>query len=317
MKAAISNRYGGPEVVRLGDVPRPEPAPGEVRVRVHAATVSRSDCGMLRAHPFFIRLTSGLLRPKLRILGLDFAGTVDKAGAGVTAFRAGDRVFGMSPRRYGTHAEYLCIPAEGAIAPLPAGLPFDEAVVCEGAWYANSTIRKLDAGESLLVYGASGAIGTAAVQLARARGVHVTAVVATRHLELARALGAERVIDYTAEDFTALPDRFDIVFDAVGKESYFRCRRLLKPGGLFASTDLGPGWSNVFLALWNALTGRTRVEIPLPVDSPAFVTEMAGLLAAGKFHGVFDRSYPLTEIADAYRYVETGEKTGIVVLRLP
>lgn len=317
MKAAISDRYGGPEIVSVRDVPRPEPAPGEVLVRVHASTVSRSDCGMLRAHPFFMRLSSGLFRPKLKILGMDFAGTVENTGAGVTRFRPGDRVFGMSPRRYGAHAEFLCMPEGGEIAPIPGDLPFDQAVVCEGAWYANSTIRKLRPGQSVLIYGASGAIGTAAVQLAKARDVHVTAVVATRHVELARGLGADRVIDFTAEDFTGGPERFDIVLDAVGKESYFRCRKLLKPGGMFASTDLGRGWSNMWLMSWHSLTGRKRVEIPLPAEGPAFVAEMATLLEEGRFRGVFDRSYPLDAIAEAYRYVETGQKTGIVVLRLP
>lgn len=316
MKAAISERYGGPEVVSVCDVPRPEPAAGEVLVRVHASTVSRSDCGMLRAHPFFMRLASGLFRPKLKILGMDFAGMVESTGAGVTSFRTGDRVFGMSPRHYGGHAEFLCMPEEGEIAHIPADLPFDQAVVCEGAWYANSTIRKLRPGQAVLIYGASGAIGTAAVQLAKARDVHVTAVVSTRHTGLARELGADRVIDFTAEEFTEIPERFDIVFDAVGKESHFRCRKLLKPGGTFCSTDLGPGWSNVVLTLWNALTGRKRVDIPLPTEGPAFVAEMAALLAKGRFRGVFDRSYPLDAIAEAYRYVETGQKTGIVVLRL-
>ena len=314
MKAAVFDRYGPPERLTLRDVPVPEPKPGDVRVRVIASTVGRTDTSTLRAHPFFARAMTGLLRPKMRILGMDFAGTVDAVGAGVSRFRPGDPVFGMVPERFGAHAEYLCTPADAAIAPLPRGVPFQEAVVGEGAWYAHSTTRHLAAGMRCLIYGASGAIGTAAVQLAKAQGAEVTAVVGTRHMALAERLGADRIINYETRDFTAAQDRFDVVFDAVGKTSWFACRRLLTPDGMFAATDLGPGWSNLLLEGWSSLTGLGRIRIPFPKDAPGFMRHLATLMEEGRFHGVFDRSYPLDDIVEAFRYVETGQKTGIVVI---
>lgn len=318
MKAAVHTRYGSPDVLQVRQVPTPQPGAGEVLIRVRATTVSRTDCGMLRPHPFFVRLGAGLLRPKLTILGMDFAGEVEAVGAGVASFAPGDRVFGLSPGVYGAHAEYLCLPASGAIATLPTGLRFGEAVVCEGAWYADTYLQAfgLAPGHRILVYGASGAIGTAAVQLAKARGARVTAVVATRHLDLVRRLGAERAVDYAAEDFTRIGETFDFVFDAVGKTSYFRCRRLLTPAGRFAATDLGPWALNPVLAIGSAVTGNRRVLFPLPRSDQAraLVESLKARLEAGEFRPVIDREYPLEAIADAYRYVETQRKTGIVVI---
>lgn len=318
MRAAVNLRYGSPDVLQIRELPTPQPKAGQVLVRVHASTVSRTDCGMLEPHPFFVRLGAGLLRPKLTTLGLDFAGTVEALGAGVTAFRPGDRVFGLSPEVYGAHAEYLCVPADGAIAAMPAGTRFGEAVVCEGAWYADAYLRALRVGpgDRILIHGAAGAIGTAALQLARVRGAAVTAVVATRHLDLARRLGAERVLDYTAQDFTRIDDRFDFVFDAVGKTTYARCRRLLTPEGAFAATDLGPWGQNPLLAIWSSLTGSHRVMFPLPQvkQARAVVEFLRTCIEAGDFRPVIDRTYPLDAIADAYRYVQTQQKTGVVVI---
>ncbi len=314
MKAAVFDRYGGPERLSLRRLPVPRPAAGEIRVRVHATTVSRTDTATLRAHPFFARAMTGLLRPKMRTLGMDFAGVVDALGDGVTAFRCGERVFGLLPDRFGAHAEYVCIRETGAAARIPEPLGFEDAVVGEGAWYASSTTRLLRGGRSCLIYGASGAIGTAAVQLAKIQGARVTAVVGTRHLGLAKTLGADRVVNYETGDFTAIGETFDLVFDAVGKTSYFECRRLLAPGGVFSATDLGPYWSNVLLGAWFGMTGRGRVRIPYPGDAPGFVRTLAQHMADGRYSGVFDRSYPLDNIAAAFRYVEAGQKTGIVVI---
>ncbi len=314
MKAVVFERYGAPDVLGLQTVPRPLPSSGEVRVKVHASTVNRTDTATLRAHPFFARAMTGLLRPKMRTLGMDFAGEIDLLGADVDAFAIKDRVFGISPDMFGAHAEYLCVPADGAIAHIPGTLPYDQAVVGEGAWYADGTTRLLSEGHRCLIYGASGSIGTAAVQLAKARGAHVTAVVGTRHIDLAAALGADRVVNYETEDFTALGETFDLVFDAVGKTSFFACRALLTRKGIFSATDLGPGWSNIVLSALYGATGRGRVRIPFPDDAPGFIRQLADWMSQGKFHGVFDRKYPLDEITDAFRYVETGQKTGIVVL---
>lgn len=314
MKAAVSPRYGQPEGIAIRDLPRPEPGPREVMVRIEASTVSRTDCGMLAGHPIFARAATGLFRPKLTVLGIDFAGTVAAVGGEVTGFSVGDAVFGLSPEGYGCHAEYLCLPETGAVALQPEGVAPDEAVICEGAWYAEMTVRRLEPGQAMLIYGASGAIGTAAVQLAKARGAEVTAVVATRHVALARSLGADRVIDYTAEDFTKLGARFDMVLDAVGKTSYPACRGLLSPGGRFCATDLGPGWSTLWLSAWSSLTRSGRVAIPFPEDARATVLRLRGLMAEGRLRGVFDRTFGLDEIVEAYRYVMTGQKTGIVRL---
>lgn len=316
MKAAVSARYGSPDVLEIRQVTKPEPKHDEVLVRVHATTVTRTDCGMLRPHPFFIRLVSGLFRPKLTVLGMDFAGTVEAVGGGVTSFKPGDRVFGMSPDTFGAHAEYLCLPEDGQIATLPAGMRFDEAVICEGAWYADTYMKKfgLEPGDRILIYGGSGAIGVAAVQLAKACGAEVTAVVATRHLDLVKSLGADHAIDYTAQDFTKIGARFDFVFDAVGKTSYFQCRGLLKPDGVFSATDLGPWSQNLWLGPWFSLTGSKRVIFPMPRTSRAFMGYVRNLMETGALRAVVDRHYRLEAIVEAYHYVETAQKTGIVVI---
>lgn len=299
-------------------MPKPEPQAGEVLIRVHATTVSRTDCGMRRPHPWFVRLAAGLLRPRRTILGMDFAGEVEAIGAGVTVFKPGDRAFGLSPEVYGAHAEYLCLPEHGAVAVMPAGTPFGQAVVCEGAWYAHTYLSafRIEPGQSILIYGASGAIGTAAVQLAKSSDARVTAVVATRHLELVKRLGADHAVDYTAQNFTRIGETFDFVLDAVGKTTYFRCRKLLKPDGVFAATDLGPWCQNLLLTLVSSITRSHRVIFPLPHSggARAFVDFLKARMEAGEFRAVIDREYPLEAIAEAYRYVESEQKTGVVVI---
>ncbi len=318
MKAAVNNRYGSPDVLTIRDLPRPEPETGEILVKVHSTTVSRTDSCALRAHPFFVRPYTGLLRPKRKVLGLDFAGTVELVGKGVTKFTPGARVFGLTPGGYGAHAEYVCLPEDGAISTMPSGKRFDEVVVCEGAWYANTYLRKfnLKPGHKILIYGASGAIGTSAVQLSKIYGAEVTAVVSTPHLDLARRLGADHVVDYTAEDFTQIGETFDFVLDAVGKTSFLQCRPLLKPEGVFSATDLGPWWQNVFLSIWSSLTGSGRVILPMPHSSQSFIEFLKIRIEAGEYHAVIDRKYLFCDIADAYRYVETEQKAGIVVIEV-
>src|SRR5271170_4041325 len=282
MKAAVITRYGSPDVIKILDAPKPIPAADEVLVRVHAATVTRTDCGELRAHPFMMRFFTGLRRPNRTIFGFDFAGEVEAVGAKTLVFKPGDRVFGMCPsRKNGAHAEYVAVP-ERLVATLPAGASFDEAVVCEGAFYANAVLKIIDLkpGQKILIYGASGAIGTALVQLAKAAGATVSAVVATAHLELVKTLGADRAVDYTCEDFTRIGERFDCVVDAVGKTSFFRCRRLLKPDAIFAATDLGAYWQNVVLALWSSIARRNRVVIVVPGRVDGFVGFLKGRMEA-------------------------------------
>ena len=317
MKAATVARYGSPGVIEVRDVPAPVPGPGEVLVRVHAATVNRTDCGEL-LHPTLIRLLTGR-RSRRTILGMDFSGIVEAVGAAAGMFKPGDRVFGMCPfRNDGAQAEYFCMPETGPIAHMPTNLRFDQAVVCEGAYYANASVEKLGykSAHRVLIYGASGAIGTAALQLAKLRGAEVTAVVAGRHLELARSLGADLVVDYATDAFNQLGRSFDFVFDAVGKLGIRRWRRLLKPGGVFASTDRGPWSQNLLFLLWSKITGSRRVDVPLPrrESGQEFVTSLKDKIEAGRYIPVIDRRYPLAAIADAYRYVQTGEKAGVVVI---
>jgi NADPH:quinone reductase-like Zn-dependent oxidoreductase len=318
MKAATIVRYGSPGVIEVRDVSSPTPGPDEVLVRVHATTVNRSDCGEL-LHPTLIRLLTGGGPSRRKILGMDFAGTVEAIGTSTGRFKPGDRVFGMCPfRNDGAQAEYFCTRETGPIAPMPSNLRFDQAVVCEGAFYARPIIDNFDLkpGHTILIYGASGAIGTAALQLAKDRGAEVVAVVHGRHRELVRSLGADRVVDYTTDEFDQLGRRFDFVLDAVGKLGIRRRRQLLTRDGIFATTDLGPGAQYLPFLLWSAITRSGRFVVPLAKrgSGQAFVNELRDKIEAGRFVPVIDRRYPLAAIADAYRYVQTGEKAGVVVI---
>ena len=321
MKAAVRDRYGPPEVVRVAEVDKPVPKDGQLLVRVRATTVNRTDCGVRAAKPFIYRLVMGLRRPRLTILGNEFAGEVEAVGGGVTSFRPGDRVFGFSPNRFGAHAQYLAVPERGSIATMPANLSFEEAAPgTEGAHYALSMIRSagVQPGQDVLVNGATGAIGSAAVQLLAHLGAKVTATCSTAHQDLVAGLGAGRVIDYTAEDFTQDAERYDAVMDAVGKSSFARCRRLLRPRGIFLSSDLGPLSQNPVMALVTPLFGGRRVNFPIPVErDPAGVMHhLKDLMESGAFTPLIDRRYPLEQIVEAYHYVESGQKVGSVVIPL-
>jgi NADPH:quinone reductase-like Zn-dependent oxidoreductase len=314
MRAVVHDRYGPPEVLRLEEVERPEPKEDEVLVRVRATTVTRTDTGLRSAEVFISRFFTGLRRPKQQILGLELAGEIVAVGAAVTEFEVGDRVFGV---RGGAHAEYVCVRESGAIAHMPSGTPFDEAAaVCDGAALALACLRKADlrSGHSIVVYGASGSVGTAAVQLAKHFGAHVTAVCDTKHVELARALGADEVVDYLQEDFTRNGKTYDVVFDAVGKHSFRRCRRSLNPGGTYVDTDLGFMWHVPLLALLTRLIGSKKVKLGITKYSKEDVLLLKELLETGEYRPVIDRRYPLEDVIEATRYVETGQKTGNVVL---
>jgi len=317
MKAAVRTRYGPPDVVRISEVDKPTAKDNQVLVKVHATTVNRTDCGLRAAKPFIYRFFIGLLRPRVRVLGNEFAGAVEAVGSGVTSFEVGDRVFGFSGDRFGAHAEYLTMPEDGLLATMPANLTYEEAAPStEGSQYALSGIRgaKIRSGQDVLVNGATGAIGSAAVQLLKRLGAHVTAVCATEHVELVRGLGADRVIDYTTEDFTKDDQTYDVVHDAVGKSSFGRCRRLLKPGGIYLPSDLGPLSLNPILALITPLFGGRKVVFPLPKRDPGMVSYFKELIESGAFKPLIDRRYRLDQIVEAYRYVETGQKIGNVVI---
>jgi NADPH:quinone reductase-like Zn-dependent oxidoreductase len=318
VRAAVYDRYGPPEVQRLEDVARPVPKDDEVLVKVHSSTVTRTDCGIRAGKPFFVRLIFGLRRPKQRILGTELAGEVEAVGAGVSRFAVGDHVFGStSAFKFGSHAEFVCVSENGPLAHKPAAMTFQEAAaVTDGAVLALMCLdsARPQSGQAVLVYGASGAIGTAGVQLSKHFGADVTAVCGTKNLELVKSLGADRVIDYTQEDFTKSGRTYDVIFDAVGKQSFSRCKGSLKPGGAYVATD---GLGNIFLALWTARIGDKKVLFPIPPhytqDTVLLIKE---LIEAGKFRAVIDRCYPLEDVVEATRYVETEQKTGNVVLTI-
>jgi NADPH:quinone reductase-like Zn-dependent oxidoreductase len=325
MRAAVHTSYGPPEVVRIAEVDKPTPKNNQVLVKVHATTVNRTDSGFRAGKPRIVRLFTGLIRPKVTVLGNEFAGEIEAVGRDVTSFLVGDRVFGYSGlqhgSRFGAHAEYLAMPEGGSLATMPANLTYEQvAPGTEGAHYALTMIRtaKIQRGHDVLVYGATGAIGSAAVQLLKHLGAEVTAVCGTEHVELVRGLGADRVIDYTAEDFTKDEQTYDLVLDAVGKSSFGQCKRLLKPGGIYVSSDFGPLSQNPILALITPLFGGRKVLFPIPTDRSAREQEMVKyfkeLIESGEFKPVIDRRYPLDEIVEAYRYVETGQKIGNVVI---
>ena len=315
MRAVVHDRYGPPDILRLEEVERPVPKDDEVLVRIHATTVNRTDCGLRSAELFLSRFVTGLRRPKRKILGMELAGEVEAVGAAVTEFAVGDEVFGVKDS--GAHAEFVCIPESAALAHKPAGTTFEEAAaVCDGASLALACLRKADLreGRSILVYGASGSVGTAAVQLAGYFDAHVTAVCNTKNVELVRSLGADRVIDYTQDDFTKNGETYDVIFDAVGKHSFRRCRRSLKPGGIYTETDLGFMWHVPLLALLTRWIGDKRVTLGITKYTKKDVLFLKELIEAGDYRAVIDRSYPLEDVVEAHRYVETEQKTGNVVL---
>ncbi len=317
MKACVHTRYGGPEVVRIKDVAVPVPRRDEVLIQVRIATVNRTDAGFRSAEYVISRVFSGLLYPKQKVLGCEFSGVIAAVGADVKAFKAGDRVFGFDDTHFGAHAEYLCLPQNAAIAKIPAGLGFlDAAALTEGAHYALVDIRAagVKQGQSVLVYGATGAIGSAAVQLLRHIGCHITAVCAGEHAELVQRLGAHQVIDYTREDFRQCGQKFQFVFDAVGKTSFSATKPLLLPKGIYISTELGKNGSNVFLALYGKWHHGKKVLFPIPSITAEDVAYLGRLAADGHFKPVLDRIYPMDQIVEAYRYVETGMKVGNVLL---
>jgi NADPH:quinone reductase-like Zn-dependent oxidoreductase len=315
MRAVVHDRYGPPEVLRVAEVERPVPKDDEVLVKVHASTVTRTDAGLRSSEYFFSRVFTGLLRPKRKIPGMELAGVVEAVGAAVTEFQVGDEVFGI---RDGANAEYVCVRESGVLAHKPADITFEEAAaVCDGALLARTCLRAADLrkGRTIVVYGASGSIGTAAVQLAKHfLEADVTAVCNTKNVELVRSLGADEVVDYQQEDFTKNGRTYDVVFDAVGKHSFRRCRRSLKPGGIYITTDLGFLWHVPLLALLTRWIGSRKATLGIGKYRREDLFLLKELIEAGKYRAVIDRTYPLEEVVEATRYVETGQKTGNVVL---
>lgn len=319
MKAIIYTKYGPPEVAKLMEVPIPIPKNNEVLIKVYATTVNRTDAGFRSAQYFISRFWSGLLKPKHQILGCEFAGKIEEIGKSVTLFKKGDKVFGYNDKTFGGHAEYLTIAEDDAITILPNNVSFEEAApITEGAHYALNNIlaSKIEKGQNVLVYGASGAIGSAAVQLLKHFGTTVTAVCNTKNIELIKALGADIVIDYQTQDFTNTENKYHFVFDAVGKSSFKQCKPLLTANGIYISTELGKHAENIYFALTTPILGGKKVLYPIPAISKTEVVFLKQLVENGAYKPVIERRYKLDQIVEAYKYVETGQKTGNVVIKV-
>lgn len=317
MKSAVRTQYGGPEVLQIKDHQTPQPGRHEVLVKVYATTLNRTDCANLQGKPYIVRLFTGLNKPRKKVPGTDFSGEVIAFGSRVTDFEIGDRVFGLDDNGLGTQTQFALLPKKKVVS-MPDNITYAQgAASLEGSHYAYNFMNKVrfkkDA--SVLVNGATGAIGSAMVQLLTAYGVKVTAVCPGKYTEAIKERGAQRVIDYTRVDFTQDPERFDCVFDAVGKSTFGQCKVLLKPKGVYISSELGPGWQNIFLSLFTPLTGGKKVKFPLPINCRRSVELMKEMIEKGKFKPLIDRSYSLQEIRQGYAYVMQGKKIGNVILQ--
>lgn len=319
MKAAVYLKYGSADVIQLTEIAKPSPSDNQVLIRVHASTVNRTDTGFRSAEYFISRFWTGLFRPKYPVLGNEFAGVVEAVGKLVTLFSPGDRVFGFNDKQCGGHGEYLVIDENAAIAHMPVQYPFERAAaLTEGVHYALCDIRAagVKANDFVLVYGSTGAIGSAAVQLLKIMGAHVTAVCAGRYIDLVKSLGADEVVDYEKEDYTSSNQRFDLVFDAVGKTSFEKAKTVLKEKGIYISTELGKYGQNVFYALLGKFSSGKKVLFPIPTISKEDVIYFSKLAQAGMFRPLIDKHYTLDQIKEAHRYVESGQKIGNVVIKI-
>lgn len=314
MKAIINTEYGSADVLKLQEIEKPTPKPNEVLVKVYATTVNRTDTGLRSAEYFISRLFTGLFKPRFHTLGSEFAGVIEQIGEEVKSFKVGDEIFGLSTSNFGTHAEYLTIPESASIALKPKNFTFYEAAcIGEGPYLAFNYLTKfkIDSTTKILINGTSGSIGSSGLQLAKYFGAEVTAVTDTKNLALAKTLGADFVVDYTKEDFTATDKKFDLVFDAVGKSSFFKCKKLLKENGTYFSTELGYLSQNVYLPLFTK-----EIIFPIPRDTKEQVEFFKDLAEKGHLRAIIDRTYTLDEVAEAHRYVEKGMKVGSVSIKV-
>lgn len=314
MKAIINTEYGSADVLKLQEIEKPTPKSNEVLVKVYATTVNRTDTGLRSAEYFISRLFTGLFKPRFHTLGSEFAGVIEQIGENVTSFKVGDEIFGLSTSTFGTHAEYLAIPESASIALKPKNFTFYEAAcIGEGPYLALNYLTKfkIDKTTQILINGTSGSIGSSGLQLAKYFGAEVTAVTDTKNVALAKTLGADFVVDYTKEDFTATDKKFDLVFDAVGKSSFFKCKKLLKENGTYFSTELGYLSQNVYLPLFTK-----KIIFPIPKDTKEQVEFFKDLAEKGHLRAIIDRTYTLDEVAEAHRYVEKGMKVGSVSIKV-
>lgn len=311
--------YGPPESLSILDIDVPTPKDQEILVRVRASTVNRTDCGVLSGKPYIFRFFVGWPRPRHLATGTDFAGEVVEVGRGVQKWKIGDRVTGFMDHGLGTHAQFAVISEKTPMIKTPNALTDAEATACwEGAHYARNFLNKvaLKTGNRVLVIGATGAIGSAAVQLLKDIGVHVTATCASPYIDRVKNLGADRVIDYLKEDFTKTSDRYDFIFDSVGKSSFGVCKPLLESHGVYISSELGPRAENLYLPFITRLIGGKRVIFPFPYNIEETLAQVSRLVERGLFRPLIDRTYRLEQIREAFEYVASGRKIGNVIIEM-
>ncbi|HMJ46701.1 MAG TPA: NAD(P)-dependent alcohol dehydrogenase [Ferruginibacter sp.] len=316
MKAVVFKEYGPPEVLQLKEIQKPAPKENEVMIRIHATSVNSGDIRMRKADPFAVRFMLGLMRPGKKVPGLVFSGEIEAAGKDVTRFIKGDQVYGTSFKNFGTYAEYTCLPEDGMIAKKPAGLTYEEAAVIPfGGTTALYflTKAKIQSSQKILIYGASGAVGTAAIQIAKYFGATVTAVCSTGNVELVRSLGADKIIDYTKEEFSKNGEQYDIVFDTVGYSPFSGSVRSLQKNGYYLRV-VHMALVPVIKGLWSSLTSNKKVIGGVTKEKPEDLIFLNRLIEAGQLKPVIDRSYPLEQIVEAHTYVEKGHKKGNVVI---
>jgi NADPH:quinone reductase-like Zn-dependent oxidoreductase len=323
MKAIVYRKYGTPDVLKIEDLPKPVPKDGDVLVRNYASVVSAAECEARAANPAITRLYFGLTKPKWPILGASFSGVVDAVGSSVTRFKIGDAVSGINVTNFGAHAEYVLVSQDGVIAAKPRNLTDEETVaVFDGSLTALPFLRdlaNLRRGQSILINGASGAVGTAAIQLAKYYSATVTAVCSTRNIRFVESLGADTVIDYERTDFTVRKDSYDVIFDAIGRSSFWRSRSTLKSGGIFLTTV--PSLGILLQMLWTSKIGKKKAAIAFtglakPADMAQNLVFIGQLAESGQYVPVIDTVHPLEHAAAAHRHVETGRKTGSAVLTI-
>ena len=317
MKAAVRSKYVPPGVLTIQEIDKPTPKDNEVLIRVYAASANRTDNHVLTGRPFIMRLFTGLFKPKLAVTGSDYAGQVEATGSTVRSFKTGDKVMGFAGVfGFGTHAQYITVPETKGIVLMPGNITYEQAAAClEGTFYAASCITQLKptAGQKALVYGATGAIGSAHVQFLRYYGVYVTAVCGGENSELVRSWGADKIIDYKTEDFTKDNERYDLVVDAIGKSTFAKCKRLLKKKGMYLPSN---GLENLFLVPITRLLGGKKVGFSGPRDIKGNLNFIKELVEKGSFKPVIDRIYPMEKIAEAFTYVAPGQKIGNVIIKM-
>ncbi len=321
MKAVIYKEYGSPKVLQLVEAEKPVPAKNEVLIKLKATSVTNADCYMRRADTFFSRLVLGLFKParKYQILGTEFSGVIEAAGNEVTEWKTGDEIYGFRGFGSGCYAEYKCMPANGSLAPKPVNMTFEEAAsLVDGATTALfflSEKAKIKSGQKVLINGASGSIGTFAVQLSNYFGAEVTGVCSGKNMELVKSIGADKVIDYSKEDFTKNGETYDIIFDTVSKSTFGKCKNVLTPNGQYIDTMFS--FSNIIKSWWTKRFSKRKIIFAMSVNKKEALNFIRKLAEEGKLKTIIDRQYSLEQIADAHTYVETGHKKGNVVIKIP